>query len=136
MKLEINAVTEIDALEREVSKSAFPRLISARDLYEGQIVTLRPLLKDLLWDGLTMLVARPKAGKSWLTLQAAVQVAGGREVPGIRALSTGPVLYAALEEPQARTMSRLRKIAPQGDWADNLQFIYDLLRLWVGAPNS
>src|ERR1035437_1593312 len=109
--------------------AALPPLVSATELYRGQIVTLRPLFEDLLWDGLTMLIARPKAGKSWLTLQCAVHVAGGRQVDGMTAIDHGPVLYGAFEEPKARTMARLRKLAPEGEWTENLHFVYELLPL-------
>jgi DNA-binding transcriptional ArsR family regulator len=83
-----------------------------------------------------MLIARPKAGKSWLTLQCAVHVAGGRQVDGITAIDHGPVLYAALEEPKARTMARLRKLAPEGDWTENLHFVYELLPLMGGGAEQ
>jgi hypothetical protein len=109
---------------------------SAAELYDAEIAPLRPLFANLLWDGLTMLVAKPKAGKSWFTLQCAVAVAGGRVVTGATALDCGTVLYAALEEPKARTQSRLRKIAPKGDWAGNLHFVYSLLPLMQGGAEQ
>jgi DNA-binding transcriptional ArsR family regulator len=138
MKRELTAEPDLETLADwdtadQVPAAALPPLVSARDLYRGQIVTLRPLFQDLLWDGLTMLIARPKAGKSWLTLQFAVHVAGGRQVDGITALEHGPVLYGALEEPKARTMARLRKLAPDGDWTENLHFVYELLPLMGGG---
>jgi len=116
MKRELTAEPDLEKLadwdaEDKPPTESLPPLVSATDLYRGQIVTLRPLFQDLLWDGLTMLIARPKAGKSWLTLQFAVQVAGGPQVAGITAIEHGPVLYGALEEPKARTMSRLRKFS-------------------------
>jgi DNA-binding transcriptional ArsR family regulator len=119
-----------------VENLALPELVSAIDLYQGNITQLRALFDDLLWDGLTMFIARPKAGKSWLTLQLAICVAGGRPVDGIQAAECGPVLYLALEEPRARTMARLRKIAPPGDWAANLHFVYDLLPLMDGGAEQ
>ena len=117
-------------------RTALPKLTTATALYAGEVTTLRMLLDSLLWNGLTMLVARPKAGKSWLTLQAAIQIAGGRAIDGVEALEVGPVLYAALEEPQSRTMGRLRKIAPPGDWTANLHFVYDLLPLMGGGEDQ
>ena len=113
-----------------------PPLISATDLYLGNMTTLRPLFQDLMWDGLTMLIARPKAGKSWLMLQAAVHVAGGREIEGVKALGHGPVIYGAFEEPQARTMTRLKKIAAPGAWTANLHFLYELLPLMGGGAEQ
>lgn len=116
--------------------ATLPRLVSAADLYSGQIVRLRPLLEGLIWDGLTMVVAKPKAGKSYFMLQAAVQVAGGPAIEGVTALDHGHVLYGAFEEPAARTMTRLRQVAPAGDWADNLHFVYDLLPLMGGGAEQ
>ncbi len=48
----------------------------------------------------------------------------------------GPVLYGAFEEPKARTMSRLRKLAPEGAWTDNLHFIYELMPLMGGGAEQ
>src|ERR1035438_9695002 len=45
-------------------------------------------------------------------------------------VETGPVLYAALEEPQPRTSGRLRMLTPDGGpWLARLEFVYDLLPL-------
>jgi DNA-binding transcriptional ArsR family regulator len=141
MKRELTAEPDLEKLadwdvEDKPPTESLPSLVSATELYRGQIVTLRPLFQDLLWDGLTMLIARPKAGKSWLTLQLAVNVAGGRKVDGITTLEHGPVLYGAFEEPKARTMARLRKLAPDGDWTENLHFVYDLLPLMGGGSEQ
>ncbi len=113
--------------------TSLPRIVTAADLYAGNVVRLRPLFKDLLWDGLTMLIARPKAGKSWLTLQAAIHVAGGPRIPGVNSTETGTVLYIALEEPESRTMARLRQITMPGPWATNIHFVYELLPLNGGG---
>lgn len=141
MKRELTAEPDLESLaawdaEDKVPAAVLPSLVSATELYRGQIVTLRPLFENLLWDGLTMLIARPKAGKSWLTLQCAVHVAGGRQVEGMTAVDHGPVLYGAFEEPQARTMARLRKLAPEGDWTENLHFVYELLPLMGGGAEQ
>ena len=48
----------------------------------------------------------------------------------------GPVLYGAFEEPKARTMARLRKLAPVGDWTENLHFVYELLPLTGGGAEQ
>src|SRR5258707_4382426 len=141
MKRELSAEPDIEALadwgaETKPRTAGLPPLVSATELYRGQIVSLRPLFEGLLWDGLTMLIARPKAGKSWLTLQCAVHVAGGRQVDGMTAMHHGPVLYGAFEEPKARTMARLRKLAPEGGWTENLHFVYELLPLMGGGAEQ
>jgi len=141
MKRELIAEPDLETLagwdgEHKTSVVVLPPLVSATELYRGQVATLRPLFDNLLWDGLTMLIARPKAGKSWLTLQFAVHVAGGRQVDGITEGGRGSVLYAALEEPKARTMARLRKLAPDGTWTENLHFVYELLPLMGGGAEQ
>jgi RecA-family ATPase len=57
-----------------------PHVHTAAELYNSEIQELRPLVEGLLYDGLTMLVAKPKDGKSWLALQLSVAVAGGQPV--------------------------------------------------------
>jgi len=125
-----------NGVSRTVAERALPHLVSAADLYAGEVVRLRPLLKDLLWDGLTMVIARPKAGKSFLTMQGAISVAGGPSIDGVTTLEHGPVLYGAFEEPQARTMMRLRNLAPAGEWTRNLHFVYDVLPLMGGGAEQ
>jgi DNA-binding transcriptional ArsR family regulator len=119
-----------------VNAAAMPHVVTGAELYAGEVVRLRPLIEGLIWDGLTMIVAKPKAGKSWLALQCAVDIAGGPAVSGVTALDHGPVLYGAFEEPAARTMARLRKLAPAGDWAGNLHFVYDVLPLMGGGAEQ
>ncbi len=94
------------------ARQEIPTLVTAAELYLSKMVGLRPLLENALWDGLTLFVAPPKAGKSWFALQCAVMVAGGAELRGLNPLERGPVLYGAFEEPAARTMARLAKSVP------------------------
>jgi DNA-binding transcriptional ArsR family regulator len=138
---EISVAPELDTLlgnwkNSETGRSVLPALVSAAELYDGEVRDVRPLLEGLAWDGLTMLIARPKAGKSWLLLQAAIHVAGGRKVDGVTAVDYGPVLYGALEEPAARTMARLKKVAPPGEWSQQLHFVYELLPLMGGGAEQ
>src|SRR5260370_20958560 len=84
-----------------------PRIVTGAELYTGEMVRLRPLLDGLIWDGLTMIVAKPKPGKSWLMPGAAVQVAVGPGIEGVAAHGRGPVLCSALAAPPARTIRPL-----------------------------
>jgi RecA-family ATPase len=115
---------------------SLPKIVSADELYAKNPVQLRPLLAGLMWAGLVMLIAKAKAGKSWLMLQIAIAIAGGAQVKGVTVLDHGPVLYVALEEPAARTMGRLRKLAGPGEWTKNLHFVYDLLPLMSGGAEQ
>jgi len=115
---------------------ALPPMVSASELYSGEMRRLPMLLEDLLWDGLTMLIAKPKAGKSWLMLQIAAYIAGGSYIEGVEALDQGPVIYGAFEEPAARTAARLKQISLAGEWTKNLHFIYELLPLMGGGADQ
>ena|SRR5437870_2513993 len=55
--------------------------------------------------------------------QCAVHIASGRQLDGVTAVDPGTVLYGAFGEPRTRTVSRLRKLAPEGDWTENLHFV-------------
>ncbi len=118
---------------RAVGAATTPRLHSAEELYSSDMEVLDALIDGLLYDGLTMLVAKPKEGKSWLALQLAIAIAGGRGIDGIEPRETGRVLFLALEEPKPRTVNRLRKLAAPGPWVGQLDFVYELLPLMAGG---
>jgi hypothetical protein len=118
-----------------------PATISGEELFSRQASDVRILLRaenrPIMGDGLTMLAAEQKAGKSWAALQAAIAVAGGPEFPGVQVAEFGPVLYAALEEPEPRTTGRLRKLAPDGGtWLRQVVFLHGLLPLMGGGAEQ
>ena len=118
-----------------------PATITGEALFNRHASSVRILLRvedrPIMGDGLAMLAAEQKAGKSWVALQAAIAVSGGPQLPGVQVAETGPVLYAALEEPQPRTTGRLRMLAPEGgSWLERLVFVYDLLPLMGGGAEQ
>ena len=133
---------EYEQPAKRSSEAALPVLFSAADLYQNEPVALRPVLMDstrskgVMWDGCTLLFAKPKAGKSWLALQVAIAIAGGPGIEGLSVATRGPVVYAALEEPQARTAKRMKMLANAGSWCADLHFIYDLLPLQGGGAEQ
>lgn len=87
------------------------RVFSARDLQHKTFTPISYVIPGLIPDGLSMLVGRPKIGKSWLALDIAIAVAsedgtclGGREV------EHGNVLYCACEDSQRRLQARMTKL--------------------------
>lgn len=132
----------INAPERTGTPGQVPQLLSAADLYTNEPVPLRAVIwdavkaKGVLWNGLTLLFAKPKAGKSWLALQIAIAVTGGPCVEGLSVAEYGPVVYAALEEPPSRTAKRMKMLAPQGPWCSKLHFLYELLPLMGGGAEQ
>jgi AAA domain len=64
-------------------------------------------------EGLALLAAKPKIGKSWLALDWALAVASGGRTLDLPARQ-GDVLYLALEDTQRRLYERLQTIDPHG----------------------
>ncbi len=66
-------------------------------------------IPGLIPEGLTIIAGRPKVGKSWLALQAAISVGTG----GVffkKPIERGNVLYVALEDSPRRLQDRIRKL--------------------------
>lgn len=80
--------------------------VSAATLLAKAIAPLRQAIPGLLPEGLGLLAAPPKAGKSFLTMQVAVEVALGGQVLGIGA-DQRDVLYYPLEDGERRVQERL-----------------------------
>lgn len=68
------------------------------------------VLPGIIPEGLTVLTAAPKIGKSWFVLGLAVAAATGGYALGSIPVLRRPVLYLALEDGQRRLQSRLRTI--------------------------
>jgi hypothetical protein len=98
----------------------------ARWLMEQEFPSIRYVVQGLIPEGMTLLVAAPKIGKSWLVLGLALQLSTGR--PAFGGIPTGgprPVLYLALEDGPRRLQSRIRTIGD--DFASpKLHFITSL----------
>lgn len=88
--------------------SASPRF-SAQWLMAQTFPPVQYVLPGLIPEGLTLLAAAPKVGKSWLVLDLALAVSTGSTALG--SIHTGrprPVLYLALEDGQRRLQDRLK----------------------------
>ncbi len=93
------------------------------------------LFEGLVANGLTILAGRPKSGKSWLTLQMAIDAAMKRPFLGRFDIHRAvQVLYCGLEEGPARTRNRLRKLVHRNDiQLQNIHFRYELKTLSDGG---
>lgn len=90
-------------------------IFDLQELLQRDIPPIKPILGGILVPGLTMLVGKPKLGKSRIALQIALAVATGRRpwnkletLPyGVSGdITQGNVLYFALEDSPARFKSR------------------------------
>lgn len=86
-------------------------VISAIDLQNMYIPPIRWVVDGLIPQGLTMIVAPPKSGKSWLMLDLCLSIAGGKPFLG-RTCEKGGCLYLALEDGKKRLQDRMNRLLP------------------------
>jgi len=88
-----------------------PRIQCAADLLERQFDPVRWAVRDLVPEGVSILVGAPKLGKSWLTLQAAIAISSRSPLwAGREPEEGGEVLMLALEDNDRRMKARLAKL--------------------------
>ena len=106
----------------------------AVDLRMDTIPPARPVVKDLLYEGMLLFGGKSKRGKSWLMLDLAVSVATGSPVWGHFAVpEPQPVLYVSLEDGRRRIKGRLESIPPDVSERGYLQFLYNFPMLDQGG---
>jgi len=81
--------------------------ISARDLQQKQFDPVRYVLPGYIPEGITLLVGKPKIGKSWAALDLCIAATSDRFTLGTIKPSQGDVLYLALEDSQRRLKRRM-----------------------------
>jgi len=110
-------------------------IFTAADLQRMTFPPMAFVLPGLVPEGATLLVSRPKLGKSWLVLDLAIATAAGRYTLGELKPVQGDVLYLALEDGKRRLQSRLTKLLPTFSmkWPDKLQFATDWPRADKGG---
>jgi hypothetical protein len=84
-----------------------PQPMSAAALMAMRFEQPRWAVPGLIPEGLFLIAARPKMGKSWLMLNVSVAVAAGGRALGSVPVEPGDVLYLALEDTPRRLQGRL-----------------------------
>lgn len=84
--------------------------ITADELLNMDFEPTRWVVPDVLPEGLTLLVGKPKKGKSWMALGTCEAVAVGGVAFGTKRVEQGDALYLALEDNRKRLRKRLEKI--------------------------
>jgi hypothetical protein len=107
------------------------QIISAADLRRMKFDPERYVLPRFIPEGVTLLVGRPKVGKSWLVLDLCLACVGDHFALGAIKPAQGDVLSLALEDGKRRLQRRLDKLMPtvNGEGLERL-------KLWEagGAP--
>ena len=107
--------------------------LTAKQLQLKTYPDIKYVVPDLIPEGLSLLVGRPKIGKSWLALDIAISIAAGRFCLGDREPEIGDVLYCALEDNERRLKNRLRKLLGSSAWPDRLTLSTKWRRLHAGG---
>jgi RecA-family ATPase len=95
--------------------------MSAIELWGTELPPLKYTVKDVLPQGLSILCAPSKYGKSWFSLDLCLSVAAGETFLGFETEKTG-VLYLALEDGYRRLKNRMGKILIGGKPPENFDF--------------
>lgn len=118
----------------EVVAGNGPLTFTASDLSMQEFPPMRWAVEPLIAEGLTLLVGRPKIGKSWFSLNLALSVAAGTPALNTLQIEQGPVLYLALEDTPRRLQSRMNLIlGPGGKSPDDLHFATQWPKVNVGG---
>jgi hypothetical protein len=99
--------------------------LTAADLRLMKFDPVRYVVPNFIPEGLTLLVGRPKVGKSFLVLDICVACAANQCTLGSLKPLQGDVLYLALEDGKRRLQRRLDKLLPMsnGEWPERLSLI-------------
>jgi hypothetical protein len=111
-----------------------PRALTAEELSSMRFEPIKYVVPGVIVEGLTLLAAKPKTGKSWMMLHTAIAVARGGFTLGEIHCAEGDVLYCALEDNMRRLQSRLTKLLGISEsWPRRLQLVCELPRLADGG---
>jgi hypothetical protein len=111
----------------------FPTPQSGSALLKQEFPPLRYFVDEILTEGLTILGGKPKKGKSYLSLDMSLAMAVGRQAFQKFDTERVKVLYVSLEDGPRRIQTRLRKIQPNLQTPEGLDFLYEFPRLGDGA---
>lgn len=104
-------------------KKAGPAAFNAAWLMQQVFPPTKYVVPGIMPEGMTLLVAAPKIGKSWMVLGLGVELSNGGNAFGVLPIGRPrPVLYLALEDGQRRLQDRLTMLKPS-EISHRLEFI-------------
>jgi hypothetical protein len=101
------------------------QIITAADLRKMIFTPIQYVVPGFIPEGLTLLVGRPKIGKSWLALDLCLACAGGWSTLGAIKPAFGDVLYLGLEDSKHRLQRRIDKLLSlsEQEWPSRLHLV-------------
>ena len=118
----------------EPKKLAHQQLYTAADLQWMEFPPLQFIIPGYLVEGLTLLVGKPKRGKSWMALDWVLAIAHGGYAFGTNQCDEGDCLYMALEDSKRRMQRRIKQLLPHTDeWSPRLTLCHSMKRLDKGG---
>jgi hypothetical protein len=106
---------------------------SAAQLQGMNFPPIKFVVPKYIVEGVTLLAGKPKIGKSWLIIHAAIAVARGGVTLGDIHCQEGDVLYCALEDNPRRLQRRVKKLIGFDAWPPRLHFVCEMPRLAAGG---
>src|SRR5215813_9957401 len=93
-------------------------IVTANELRSKTFPPVKYVVPGIIPEGVTLLVAKPKEGKSWLALDLCIACTTDRFTLGSIKPTQGDVLYLALEDSERRLHRRMDKLLPAfgGAW--------------------
>lgn len=119
---------KLEANVKEAKKIALEKFASSKDSFDAfwlQGADIPPplwIVNNVLPQGLALLCAPSKAGKSWMVFDMALAVARGKNFLDFTTNKCG-VLYYALEDSKYRLKERMMKLLKKDTAPSNLRFI-------------
>jgi hypothetical protein len=107
--------------------------MSADELCVKVFAPVKFVVPGYIVEGLTLFCGKPKAGKSWLMLHAALAVSRGGFTLGEVHCTEGDALYLALEDNWRRLQRRLRKLLGNEPAPKRLTLVTEIPRLAEGG---
>lgn len=124
------AMLRAKSLHKERAK---PKVYSMADLQDRILPETRWAIPDILPEGLTLLVGKPKLGKSWLLLAMLQAIASGGVALGNMPVEQGKVLYISLEDNEKRLQKRINTLLRNSKAAKDFLYTTDWTRLDEGG---
>lgn len=122
---------EIASRRASIEFSSINGLCSAKDLFHKYVPPIRWFVQDMLPTGLTLLVAAPKVGKSYMVLQLCLAITNGEDFLLRKTEKVGAV-YFALEDEDEVLKPRMVKMNKEREPSEDFFYTYDAKRTDTG----